>query len=661
METLYWGPTQSISGASYLNTKAVLDVEEGYWNGSSMVYTTLGTYEVEDFQDMGSLDRRINLKASSPLSRLKSNTLVTNRTIKSTRVFWDNVDGTYDFDANYESTASSGTWGASVGNYIYCQDPSANSSLAYTELDDIENGRILCKLETDDTSTNNSGVIIRASSGDDENNMSGYYVALMWDSNVIRIMRYDNGSVTTLESSSSVTLNSGTEYYLLVTFYGGEIYAAVYDDPTSSELAEARTTDDTYTSGQIGLLTQGAGTQVNKWFYFQFAEITNQNARESVLEDIWYMGNNTGVTFQQDYYGWDDFNASTTGACWDVSNDTVTYYADGNSNLIESYILGETVSDFVAEVQVRGGVTNIGAIGVGTTTIMYGSWLRYSDIATGLQVQLDGNNMIGYYSGEWVDYIEPGASTWYDLKLVKRGSYVASYINNTLYSYWEGLSWEDVNAVHPMVFGYQGHGQQGLEFRNFRINALDDLVEDVEITAGQPLKETWDRYFPDGYAAINGEDCTEVFRIGASRETHTLSSETDYFTSTTRSISNVASADASISRSTDATGAAQSGSDRIDTQADSTRVDFTSDPNIVNTTEADNHAERRTRFLNREVESININMVSDPTYQLYDFVDFVDTTIGVSGQYIVWDINKNYNSSEGRIDMNLTLVPWEYD
>src|SRR5690606_31440995 len=108
MNNQYWGSTIEQLGGTYLNTKAIVSVEEGYNIGGSLHLVDLGDYEVEGFDNQGLFNQELVLELHSPIERLKYNNSFFKREFRSGPFYYTNFNSQNEFNLNWTINFSAG-------------------------------------------------------------------------------------------------------------------------------------------------------------------------------------------------------------------------------------------------------------------------------------------------------------------------------------------------------------------------------------------------------------------------------------------------------------------------------------------------------------------------------------------------------------------------
>src|SRR3990167_5306916 len=143
LNTQYWGPTIFQVGGTYLNSKAILSIEEGYAIGVSTEYVKVGDFEIDNFSNTGALRQTLELSASEPLKRLNSNNSYFSRNFSNHYKNFDDFQDSNKFNEQWGSDV--GTWGISSGFAQIVTNNSGDDWLALNDRADISDVRVIAK------------------------------------------------------------------------------------------------------------------------------------------------------------------------------------------------------------------------------------------------------------------------------------------------------------------------------------------------------------------------------------------------------------------------------------------------------------------------------------------------------------------------------------
>ena len=118
MNNNYAGATTRIGGATYLDTRAILHVEEGFQgvksdgSGVSTEYINVGDFEISDFNHGGAFRQSLQLNAHSLSKRPNYVNSAFGRRYKSAYSYYDDFNDANLFEQNYgTNSANAGTYG----------------------------------------------------------------------------------------------------------------------------------------------------------------------------------------------------------------------------------------------------------------------------------------------------------------------------------------------------------------------------------------------------------------------------------------------------------------------------------------------------------------------------------------------------------------------
>lgn len=658
----YYGATKYIKGASYLDTKTLLNIQEGYKIGATIEYIDLGDFEVSDFTNTGAFNQTLLLNAHSPVKRLNYNNTFLGRTFKSHHTFFDAfVEGD---SINRNWAQFDGGWKIASNQLQFDRNDTADTSsnIAYTGNQNINDFRVIvkCKCDQFDTAGADNNISISFNMQKFvKGQENGYRFSLIGDDeDELRVSKVVNGAVTHLASGVAFNPANDTWYWLMVVKRGNRIrcYSST-DGRAYTERFDV--VDNTYIGGGIGIRCFGAAESVD--FYIDsvdVVEIGNQYAMADILRHTLAMGGVFDAWIQPELNGVSSFVASA-GSSWVAGNTNgyqqVDLYNTATGNSWHTFMnVGATFDNFIFEFEMRGASSSNYAGGVlGTTNNWYGNYHRTT---TTVNQSVEHYMNARFTYGGRGDYINIQPDTWYKYKIVKNNLFVGWYINDVLVNSIYGTSLADRDGLDNRVglFGYR-NGISGTvtSFRDIKISKLDNLAGDVTIEPNTPLSSTFNRFLPRGYA-VNWHGATvEIFEVGASRGEHGIS---QYIQNSNEDISNITGDKLVVARGENTIVQTINTDTRVTNQVDSMRIQFLQDQNIKNITDAENLAKVDLRLTNKNIQQYDVNIVPRIDMENYDTVNFIDETLGVSKQMLVFGFDKKYDATKGSFRQSLQLA-----
>jgi hypothetical protein len=315
---------------------------------------------------------------------------------------------------------------------------------------------------------------------------------------------------------------------------------------------------------------------------------------------------------------------------------------------------GATFNNFVMEAEFKTGLTRGDmALAVGLTDTFYlgynfagpsyESWVRNSGVLT-------RNN-----SNKNPDLPALQTEKWYRLKLIKSGTFLGWYVNDRLIVSTQGLSFFDQNNVALGLASWRGRTSGcTVEYRNFRISKLDDSVDDVVINPNDNLQDVLGRYLPQGFSLTNNNGVHEVFELGSSRGTHTVGLS-DYTAGSDKAVDNSSPNDLIVVQGNNNIYLNYSGNPAANLRADSVQVDYTSDQNVHNVTDAKRLANGNIVPVNKSTQLHTITLHNRPMVDVGDAIIFSDDKLGVSDTFMVYNKQGNFDAATGLFTDTLQL------
>lgn len=659
----YYGATNLIGGGTFLNSKAILSVDEGFTYGNTTEYVHVGDFEIDNFYNNGGFKQTLEISASDPINRLKSNNSFTTRTYLSHKTIRDDFNSDDFFNSNW--TILNGAWGITAGGgqlIIGLSDANEqiiqlNSSLA--DFRAVAKGRMtnvtdslmaldfrLAKEET--TST---GGLTRL----------GYQVRYRSQAGpVAQFLRRTAGGGLTTFASVGISLAANTDYWLMAECYGSQI--KTYGSTNGINFFNiGSVTDTTYSSGVFSV---SAFSTVGCCVIYDYLDIVNLGYKytsEDLIRSTLQLSGVNGATFQSDYYGFTGVSwLPSNGSSWVLgSSNNVFNIGTTTGNSFHTYIInGTSLNDFVADFEARGLSQFIGAfVGVTNNFLGNGNFMNFVGGCNILESYIDGSSRVTY--NKQGEYVTLGGSIFYKYRVVKSGLFIGFYANGLLINsgYGTSLNTNDATSQSVGFMVYRsGVGGATTEFRNFRISSFDNLVNDFEIQPNDTLYSTFSRLLPPGTGYVYSNGGYEFFRYGASRGAYTFNSNTDYYLNTSDKLLNSGGDDQTIVKGqNNVTGVVQSNNTRKINQADSSRIQFVKDETVQNQSDAINLASTQILLDNVELESLTVRTLPRVTMQPFDQLNFFDTFLGVSSNYRIYSFQKTYNAKTGQFNQDITF------
>jgi hypothetical protein len=646
INNLYWGATITELGGSYLNTKAIISVEEGYQVGASIHYVTLGDYEVASFNNQGLFRQQIQLELESQQERLKSNSSYVPRTFKSGVGYFDDFVDENKF--SYDWSILSGEWGITNGTLISSHEGLVTDNfIDFIGSKPLKNFRIITK----GLHTNNdlAGFEHRYSLLDNDN----FTRSILYNGQMI-LSRDINGGTTTL---SSVTFGSTTladnNYWLMTTVNNRKIIiSGATDGKTFTKFIDY--TDNASQEGVFGLGVYSLRGNTFKFDSFEVQEIDNKYTRGDILTATNAMGGIFDTRIQSEYIGRSGLFEPTLGSSWVFGSSSDIYLVNtATGNSWHTYTMsGSSLTDFVAEIEIKGSSGNIAGIFVGNTNNFYGNYFQFN---------YSTNNFVEHYSPLRNTYTNYGLPVvlfpdqFYKLKMIKNNQQISWYVNDQWVNSLYGTSFNNPLAVDVGLMSHRNVSAGSTTvFKNFLISKLDELVEDIVFDSNQALSTIRSRYLPDGYASIWSGDHVEIFEAGASRGSVNLNANSNMINSD-ESIDNNTGSQLVIVRGQDNIARIQNANQRVMGRISDTNIAMFSEQDIQSKGDAISLANSQNFISNKNVQNFQITVQPRVQLEQFDTINYVDTTLGISRAMNVYNQVKMYNAVKGEFRQILTL------
>jgi len=303
-----------------------------------------------------------------------------------------------------------------------------------------------------------------------------------------------------------------------------------------------------------------------------------------------------------------------------------------------------------------GDPTTAGASTAGTVAYWVGCEIRNNRRRDNVD-----NNRIDYVIGGSLaalqnrgPFWETQPNTWYRFKMIKSGANLYWEINNQIVNSINGASIG--NGLTAAYLGFYTNAGMSAEFRNFRISQLDDAIDNVLLEPGSQAQSMISRVLPEGFATNDRLGNVEIFRIGDNRGEHTVGLS-DYIITDSQALSNIQGDKYIINKNSDTIKIVNSNNSRVQRQADSGRISLVysdlSNDNMLSVANAE------MILGNKDINTVGLGIVNRPSLEQYDIVNLVNPYLGISNKFTVFNMNKNFNSSNGQFTEQLQLSPYE--
>lgn len=660
----YLGITQNTLGASYLDSKAVLNISENYNTGGSIESVNIGRFEVSDFSYSGANREQVTLNAEAPIARLSSNTIALPRNLPSHLVFFDHFNDPNEFSSNWTNEA--GSWGV-TNNSATVYTLSLPPAVLWSTLPDVEDFTITSKFAMSRVGSSAAFQIVFCAQAQQYSGIGSAYYRAVWAGNTITLDEVVDGSITNIAAAGALNgLSANVSVYLQVVKKEQNIYVQTSKDGVnfSTRLKALDTSfgfDTVFSRGSMGVIAYSTNGVTYTLDSIEIAEIGNQLDTKRATEQILALGSLCDTSIEQELYTFDRFQSSAgsswvTGVTNNVVQADVYNSVTGNSwHLFTT--LGSSFDDFVFSCDIRGTSGNLAGVLVGATNQFYVGGAKFGTGNSGFLVENYGSSR-RVHTGRGI-YMNLYSDTWYKLKLIKNNLSLRWYVNDVLANSLYGNSLlSDIGISNVIGLASLRAGASGTRtsFRNPEISRLDDLVETIEFNTNTPISSLIDRIVPEGFAINWSSNRVDVFAVGSSRGTEGIS---DYLIDSMESINNNVGVKMTLAGSRKTIARVVNSDVRTTKQIDSTRMSFIIDDSLDNTTEATKRAEANNIISNRAIQARSINIRTRPTIEQFDTVNLVDSRSGASGKFLISNLEKSFSAADGRFSQNIDLYPQE--
>jgi hypothetical protein len=462
------------------------------------------------------------------------------------------------------------------------------------------------------------------------------------DSLLDEVNVYNNldGSYDNIGGASYANPPNNTFRYITVNVYNKRLQVWLSSDSYQYEpFIDIGISSGIEGGGLVGFRVGRAGlSHTYDYSNYDLMEIGNHYTKGDILEKAFKAVGINGVSIENELNEWEDM-VPNAGASWVESGGELTRIS-GVSGWNTYMTLGNTFLDYVFEVEIKGVSGSVAMPIAGNTSTFYGAWSQMGEgVSTGFDFIMmpiretkDGRGV----------HLNPLADTWYKWKLVKEGTLISTYIDDTLLDHGQGISLE--NKANGSNVGVAVFNGSSVSFRNPRISVLDDPVDSASWEAGRSLDSTISRHLPPGYQINWKGDHVEIFRVGTSRGEHNLG------------LSVVKSGPGLVHSNTDGhdvvsavprTGLVveQNNNERIAGQLELGRAKFHTDLNLDTIGNARAISRAIIADGNQDVENIDVEVAPRVDLEQYDKVNLVDHELGISGSYQVNNVDTSWSNS----------------
>lgn len=665
MNNIYAGPTITALGASYLDSRTVLEVREGFSTGNSRHLVYLGEYETQGFDNKGVFNQTIQLSATDKSERLGYNSDFQSREIQSVDYFYDEFDNEAIFASNWNNIGDQ-SWGITglspdtLKGFLR-STTSTNSVMVRNDFeysDAIIDFNIRADQFANPATTQRAICGLRAQNPD-RNDFSGYTVQYIGNNTGINIQRNMGGNIVsgTTIASVNIGLTPLFNYYTRIIQYQDriDVFFGTSSFQGLSRVLSVR--DNTFGKGSLSFYNVASSgvTAVLNLFNVKVDTIAQQNTNERTLKYISKTANINESTFSNSFVGTSGFYVASSGNSWMTGN-SINEITNVGLSATDSYYMstGTTFDNFILECEVKG-ISNASGIGtlVGTSSSFYSLGLQFGASITNNTNKIIhrlGSNTLEYpFTG---NHLAPKPGLWYNLKLVKSNLLMAWFLEDTLVGSIYGTSLASVAGVNNSIgFYVQGASNIGT-FRNIRISEFSQLQDSTIIQTNQTVKSALNRYLPDGYDMLTTGSTFEFINTGNSRGSIDINGSSQFIINSTQETENGGKRVLAMFGENSLYIGINDNS-RVDRQVDSMMTGFINETSIKSQSDSKIFVNQEFRKINYSIDQVNLSLNNLPRIQKYDKMNVVDTTLGISGQYTVYSFTKNFTPDNFKIKLVL--------
>lgn len=659
MNNQYWGQSLSVAGGSFLLSRAILSIEEGFDRGSTTEYVPIGDFNVNSFSHNGAFENTLLLEANSPLDNLKTNTIRKRLTLTNGKAYYDSFQ---DEDSIFNYSTANGEWGVS-GNALYANNLGVGPFAMNAEGLVFSDFVAIAKMKG--ASAFRGNWYLRADgSGTSNVNFTNYSIRTRGDLSTISLNRFTNGGFTTL-LGVSWALSANTYYWLKAIMVRDNINLYTSTNGTGYSLV-FQTQDSEVKQGTFGFQfdQQVGNLTVDS---IEIYDIATPHTKDDMLRKVHALAGNFNLSTPNDLDSFLGFQGNSGGNWGLSSNGFLNLLNTGTgSSIYHYYVSGTTTGifsgstgffeDFTFECSIRGTSGAIAGLFLGGPSDFYVNSLYFNRGSSILpKVEQSRGATIASTTTNMAPHLGIHNDIWYRAKIVNKSGIARWYINDTLSGYLPlNLNRYQVGVAVNKT----GPSGRYVEFKDPVIKTLDLSSEDLEIDPNQTLQVSANRLLPDGFDYKYAGTTLSVILVGSSQGTGVIGlsdyvnrSEANYDNSRLYKLASISGEDSfSLAFAT---------STRTKKQVDRASYNFEIDTSLDSTDDANIRANAYIRESTLSIEQNEVSLVARPSIEKFDQINFVDNVLGISNKYLIMNQSKQYRASDGSFNQRLTLSLYE--
>lgn len=668
----YLGTTQNVGGGTFLLTKSFLNISEGIQYGNTIEYLNNGKFVVQKISKSNFYNPILEIEAEEPLSELKRTNDLFTRSFDSHINYLDNFNDQNLFSSNWAS--ESGEWGLTQNllrsTFVYSLAPNNQPEyINYVQFKPIKNLRATIKVKSN-IAGSRMGIQIRKS-----NNGQDYALIFNQD-NRLFLQTFKNGSnITSTTATLGATPSVNTYQWIMVSAYESryDISHSLNGVSFTKYLSVSEYSNDAGFCALTGYEFATGNTLVTDYDSFEFVEIGNQYTAEDLVKSALDMGGIYNYNIQADVSGFTFFipNTGTSFYLGNSDNAFLISSASGNS-WHTAFLFGKTLSDFRADFEFKAGLSTLFGSAVGVCNTFYLNYHLFGTSNPQNDIEAYINNERFTYNKRG-DYINLRSDIWYKGSLVKSDNFLGWYINNQLVNSFYGNSLAlgtstagisfatSIANIDNQSFGFAIFRSAGIigstvELRNFRISSIDTLVSSFQLQQNQTLESFFRRILPNGFVANLDNDSYDIFELGQSRSNITIgnSNSTINYTEDINYSQGIMYSflDAGENRSR------LSFTNNVIKRkfADSVLASFEKDESLGNNFDINKYVTNKFLNENSNIDVLNLSIPLRPSLEIYDNINYINPSIGISRKYIASSVNKSFDFTRGDFRQDIRLI-----
>lgn len=684
----YLGTSNSLVGASIIQSKPIITVEEGYQIGATAEYALIGNFELDSYStnhyEDNSLTSTIEFEASALHNRSSINTITLPVQWRSGTIYRNDFRDTADLNDFQFSINGYGVTNRTL-QILY---PETRSFIVY------ESPQLYSDFVIDTTLKRNTlagmGVGFR---GNGAAILEDYNSYLAWmANNTLTLYTVTNGVNTVLSVKNGVSIGPDESYTLRVHALQNNIQVWGSTDNVNYT-KHIEVFDRTYPQGFVSLRNAAGVSSIFNYSNFGIIENRPIYTYADIIQKAYKLSDVDNVGFYNILQS-NPSSSGTSGYTWGVSNDRtgIINIVGGTAYYSQARFFAFPFRDEASfECEIKGSSGTRAGVMLTTdknaTTVSFINPITFGYGLTPLFVEmLNDSGGVSIMNTATAPTLDIRSDLWYKVKANVRNGVIRWFINDSLSGFTDGVSFFGGSAYFSIA-AWQGVSIVSgvVRYREPKIDELFEIVEDVQVEENQKISNIIDRLVPDQFFTFQGSTRTSIesysirdsanVRIGITSTSTVLPIATDIQRSTDLAINRgiiLVGQDSLSLTYTDNTERATSRGTSIIANIDYNRrvssniYEYVNDQNIQSSTYNERQTFVSARSFHADRDTFNIEIGNNPTLEVNDDVVYTNlelslntvtapfSGVGSSNAVVVRAFTKSYNPEEG-YRVNLTL------